>query len=113
MPGPRQDQFEQTVRIALRRQRNANFVHHFERCGAVESVLRELGALAAPGVRSPQRLPEGLWISHSDVWERDPGPCRWWLWTRPYSRPAWGQYRYGHIWQTYHQTAARQRLRER
>src|ERR1043166_7664045 len=104
MPRPRQDQFEQTVRIALGRQRNANFVHRCERCGSVESMLRELRALAAPGVRRPQGLPEGLWISNSAVWEWHPGPCRWYLRTRPYSRPAWGQYRYGHAWQTYHQT---------
>src|SRR5215472_11277609 len=77
------DQVEQTVLIARRRQRNANFVHHFEGCGAVESVLRELRALAAPGVSSPQRLPEGLWISKSDVCEWNPGPCRWYLRTRP------------------------------
>src|SRR6266851_10209585 len=113
MPGPRQDQFEHTVLIALRRQRNANFVHRFERCGSVDSVLRELRTLTAPGVSSPQRLPEGLWISHSDVWEWDPGPCRGYLRTRPYSRPAGGQYRYGHAWQTYYQTAGWQRLRKR
>src|SRR4029453_19106842 len=113
MTGPRQDQFEQTLQIALRRQRNANFVHRFERCGSIESVLGELRALAAPGISSPQRLPEPLWISNSDVWEWDPGPCRWYLWTRPYSRPAWGLYRYGHAWQTYHQTAGGQRLRKR
>src|SRR5262249_1255578 len=86
--GPRQDQFKETVLIALRRQGNANFVHRCQGCGAVERMLRELRALAAPGIRSPQRLPKGLWISHSDVRKWDPGPCRWYLWTRPHAGPA-------------------------
>jgi hypothetical protein len=30
-------------------------------------VLRKLRALATPGVRSPQRLPEGLKISNSNI----------------------------------------------
>jgi hypothetical protein len=79
MPGSRQDQFEQTIRIALRRQRNTNFVHRFERCGSVESVLRALHALTTPGVCSPQRLAERLSIRNSDLWKWDPGSCRWYL----------------------------------
>jgi hypothetical protein len=60
MAGARQDQFEQTVLIPLRRQRNANFIYDFERRGSVEGVLRKLRAFAAPGIRSPQCWPEGL-----------------------------------------------------